>query len=339
MTTLINKSVCIFFLLSLIIILLAPTFSHSKVVKDISINSQPIGAKVFLLQGRKQTLIGTTPFIYKASFHSNISVIRMALSKSGYENHELKVSASQKTVNASLKPLPLIEDPASHKNPRHREIQKKVNAVIEPVIRELLEKPDLADIDSVDLIKIKEGGSHLYIELSLSMTRPKDTLKDPVASQDEMVAQKLWGQLGEALVLPVAETTRGVDDIDGILLEVRFNTQYTLFNVNHKVETTNETKCVPGYRYELGSDFYGNLTTRTIYEPCLHRKTETKTKVKFDPIVDRKKGKSIIRYFLPFEILAKRHPSEGLFEKISFVYTDAKGKELLRQGNLPNKIE
>lgn len=333
----IRNSVLVLFSLALILMIQGPTTTLAKVEKKLSINSQPEGAEVYLVRGRKETLIGTTPFTANVSFHSDKSVIRMAFLKKGYNRLVLKVNAGQDKVKASLESQVLAVDPATHQNPRLRKIQEKLNPVITQNLLELMEKPDRLSVDLAAPIEIKEADGRIFIELPFTLIGMKDKLKGPFASRNELLVQKLWDQIGKDIALPLAKKIRGMVDIDGILLDVQINKQALLFNVKHKVETKVEQKCVGGYRYEPVIDFYGNSDTVAVYYPCIRKETVVRREVKIDPVFKRKKGQATVQYFLSFNMLDKELTPEKLFQNLGISYTDAKGKELISRGNLPFK--
>lgn len=86
-----------------------PATAQAADVRQVSIESDPPGARIFLLKGFKQQLIGVTPTEHAFSVQSDRSIIRLRIEKSGYRTRTVKLSGNDGHLAVDLEAIPLID--------------------------------------------------------------------------------------------------------------------------------------------------------------------------------------------------------------------------------------
>ena len=156
----------------------------------------------------------------------------------------------------------------------------------------------------------------------------------------------------------MARKIRDHEGVKGIILDTRFNEMIYSHEVKPTVKTKTEMECVPGNRTQMvmqmqqvpyyREDTWNGVTRRVfagyrtesklvpqqVYDPCLYRKPVTKRFVKFDSRCRMAKDQARALYLLPFKELDRKVVPEELYEKLSILLTDSKGKQLKIQGSI-----
>jgi hypothetical protein len=333
-----------------------PVFA--TIEKELNIESEPIGAEVCLKRGARELPLGKTPLVHKLEFHSEISVIRMIFKKKGYKALTIKVKANQDKVVAKLEPLTITTEPDFHKDAYLRYIQKQLNPIINRAVTKLLEKDVQQNFNLAGPIKAAGAQGNVFLILPIVIGDLKGEFKGTGKARQEILLKTLWNQLGGSIAIPLAGEIRGHGALKGIVLDVRFDELRYIHQVQPTVKTKVEMECVPGNRTQMVLQmrqvpYYRNetwngvtrqvfagyrtesqLVPQEVYDPCLYRRPVTKSFVQFDPKGRIAKDQARALYLLPFKALDRKVAPEELYEKLSILLTDSKGKQLKSQGSI-----
>jgi len=333
-----------------------PVFA--TIEKELNIESEPTGAEVSLKRGARELPLGKTPLVHKLEFHSEISVIRMIFKKKGYKALTIKVKASQNNVVAKLEILAITTEPDVHKDAYLRDLQKQVNPIINRAVPKLLEKDVQQNFNLAGPIKAAGARGNVFLILPIVIGDLKGEFKGTGKARQEILLKTLWNQLGGSIAIPLAGEIRGHGALKGIVLDVRFDELRYIHQVQPTIKTKVEMECVPGNRTQMVlqmrqvpyyRDEYRNGVTRRVfagyrtesqlvpqevYDPCLYRRPVTKSFVQFDPKGRIAKDQARALYLLPFKALDRKVAPEELYEKLSILLTDSKGKQLKSQGSI-----
>jgi hypothetical protein len=333
-----------------------PVFA--TIEKELNIESEPTGAEVSLKRGARELPLGKTPLVHKLEFHSEISVIRMIFKKKGYKALTIKVKASQDNVVAKLEPLAITTEPNVHKDAYLRDLQKQVNPIINRAVPKLLEKEVQQNFNLAGPIKAAGARENVFLILPIVIGDLKGEFKGTGKARQEILLKTLWNQLGGSFAIPLAEEIRGHGALKGIVLDVRFDELRYIHQVQPKVKTKVEMECVPGNRTQMVLQmrqvpYYRNetwngvtrqvfagyrtesqLVPQQVYDPCLYRRPVTKSFVQFDPKGRITKDQARALYLLPFKALERERTPKELYQRLSILLTDSKGKQLKSQGSI-----
>ena len=350
-----------FFLVTLLSLGLWVSSPRAEVVKELRIESVPAGAEVYLKQAAREIPLGKTPLVYKAEFHSEISILRMVFRKSGYQDALLEVSAKQDKVVAALEARALAASPTVHKDPQLQAIQQRLNPILNQTMPGLLEAKGPFDLDLAGPIRVDRMNEKVFVVVPLALRGSKVNLKESGKTRQEALLKALWDQCGGGLVVPLARKIQGQAGVEGIVLDIAFDEQRYLFGVESRVETRVEMQCVPGtsmqtvfdacatMRSEVTHrDSFGNVYTRQVcvpgqamkpvFDPCASKVPVTKSEVKVDPKAGVTRDQARARYIIPFALIGQGAAPEAVYEKIGVLLTDAKGARLMGRGALPAEL-
>ena len=325
----------------LLSLLLYAGTSLADVKKTIQIISQPAGAEVFLVRGRKETSIGKTPMKYKASFHSEKSILRLKLHRAGFDDKIIKVKATDKEVSVNLKSFQYTASPQDYKDKKLREAQKKINPVVKRFLPKLIEKQGHFKYRMNGPVKTVSFGGKPYAALPINLERLEGKSSKGGKDRKIELLRKLWKEFGDDLVMPLAGHLKN-KGVAGLILRISFDDQKFLFNVSSHIETKTEMVCVGGYeqiRTYNSCKFYdssrggciGGTDFQSVYNPCLNRVPRVKSKVVLDPKAGTTKGKALASFLVP----VKKFSSKTVpFEQVPYILIDSKGKILSSQGKV-----
>jgi len=314
---------------------------HAEVEKTIQINSQPVAAEVFLLQGRKETQIGKTPLKYKASFHSEKSIIRLKLRKTGYDDTVIKVNATDRKVSVNLKAFRYTASPQDYKDKILKNAQKRINPIIDKFLPQLIETEGRFQYRLNGPVKMVSLGGKPFASLLLYLEGLEGKFSKSGKDRQTELLQELWKQFGHGLAIPLAEQLKD-KGVDGLILKIYFDDQKFLFSVSSHIETNIEMVCVAGYEMQNNYNnckFYdpsrggciGGYELQSIYNPCLRKVPRTKSTVVLDPKAATTKGKASASFL----VHASQLSSKGIpFNKVPYILIDSKGTILSSLGEV-----
>ena len=336
-----------------------PVFPASATVeKELQIESEPTGAEVFLGQGRREVPLGTTPLVHTVAFHSEISVIRMIFKKKGHKPLTMKVSAGQDKVAARLEPLSLTAEPEIHNDAYLHDLQKQLNPILNRAVPTLLEEEARQDFDLAGPIKVAGARGNAFLVLPIVIGDLDIEVRGEPNVRQQKLLKAIWKRLGATIAIPVAREIRDHGGVQGIILDTRFKETAYIHEVAPTVKTRVEMECVPGTRSQMVMQmqqvpYYRNdtwngvtrsvfagyrteskLVPQEVYDPCLYRKPVTKSSVEFDPKARMAKDQGRALFLLPFAVLDSKAGPEALYEELSVLLPDSKGKQLRSQGEI-----
>ena len=335
-------------------------FSASAIVeKEMKIESVPTAAEAYLMRGTRELPLGKTPLVHRLEFHSEISVIRMHFKKKGYKPLTIQVSASQDKVVAKLEALSIVAEPHIHKDAYLRNLQKKLNPIMSRAVPKLLEEEVQQNFNLAGPIKVAGGRGNAFLIVPIVIGDLKGEVKGTGKARQEILLKALWDQLGGSIAIPLAREIRGHEALKGIVLDVRFDELRYIHQVVPTLKEKVDMECVPGYRTQMVMQYrqvpyyrdeYRNgvsrrvlagyrtesrLVPQQVYDPCLRKRPVTKRFVQYDPKGRMAKDQARALYLLPFEALQRERAPKELYQRLSILLTDSKGKQLKSQGTIP----
>jgi hypothetical protein len=328
---------------ALVVILLAPGESAlAEIVKEISIESVPPGAKVYFPLGTRNKLLGTTPFVYSAEFHSKVSVLRLLVKKPLYEDQTIKIIAEQDNVRVILKPVSLTESPSNNGNASQRDLQTRVNAIVEKKLPNLMNNKGGIKFELFGPLTVTKEEDVVVAVLHFKLVDWRSNTKGNNKERQEALARTVWGELGPKVIVPLAQALKGINGLTGLAMDLQYDEQQFLFGVKPSVESHVEMQCVPGMRQELRSvvryqDGHETMTTelQQVYDPCLRRIPVSRNDVKLDPqaAVQKSQARGLFLLNMP-----PGNKQEVTFEKLSVVIHDTNKEAVFQQGNIPSSL-
>lgn len=271
----------------------------AQVVKSIRLESAPVGAQVFLLQGSDRKLVcAQTPCNWQADFHSERSVLRLSFELPAHEGATVQVSPERSRVKASLKARK-----GSARTPvqsaRLQQLQSKLMPAIAAVVRAGEANSTVSRASAP--ASLREIGGHTYIYLPLKVGNLEPFIVDGKGS----LVRAMWTSSGGGYDALLKERFAR-EGIDGTIVEATIGDPIAGgFSVTGQAEAETEMTCIPGTvmvytscatqapTYET-SCYNGTCSTRQSgtrcapgnapqYNPCATRAPLTKYKVKVNP--------------------------------------------------------
>ena len=330
--------------------------AQAVVVRDLQFESLPSGAEVYLLEGSRQELLGTTPLKYQAEFHSDMSILRFAVKKSGYESQTIEVNAQQDRVVVNLPSQGLAASASSVSDPELRKLQTRLASSIDRTLSELhlakgpytytvsgrvfLAKLD-AKIFLVVPVEIKEGGD-----------RGGSSRQD-----NEEFLRAVWDQIGQEIVGPLALVMPREGPAIGMIIDIGYQQLRRGFSVSSQWETIQEMKCFPGsverqvydpcarMVYDHSSAGISNtqrceggLVTRFVLDPCAYKVSVPRSQVKVDPSATVGKVPLKAQYVLPTALIDQAAGKQDFYQQLGLLLTGENGEILFKKGEVPSTL-
>jgi hypothetical protein len=310
----------------------------AEITKDIKIDSKPEGAEVYSPEGTRNRLLGKTPFVYRAEFHSEISVIRLLLKKNPFKDATIEVSAKQDHIMVTFEAQEYAMKPELQKDAHLRRIQESINPVINQAVPQFLEAQQGTEFElsrPVAVVSV-EGNTVLLVDLSL--VRVKNEIKGSGKERYDQLSEALWEELRTRLAMPLVKKVRSVPEITGIIMRVGLDEQRHLFSIDRRIEQTVEMKCMPGTRTEYRFEYRGTQLVQvpyTVYDPCLNKVPVTRREMKLDPHAGVSRDQTSVLYVLSREATKSDISSKSFYDKLGILVTNSKGDQLKRSGSIP----
>lgn len=344
-------------ILALTVFLFLIKDAYPAVNKVIRITSVPNGANVYLLQGKKQTLIGVTPFDYRAEFHSNISILRLKVSKVGYNSTPARLSAKNDVFNIRLSTTSYAAAANTVKNTQLRGIQKRLTPVIDRVLPALIMKSGINN-DDLGLLKVTKIGDKTILVVPLKLSKNKITSNVQRKTSD--FVNEVWKKIGSALINPLTAKTQNEAKLDGILLAINYSNAENKFQVAHRQESKVEMQCQGGYvqknewtpcartvqvyenHYDINGRFSrrpkgtrceGGMVTRSVYEQCASKVPVTTYSIKTSPSMTLNKNTYRLQYLHLFDRNNPEKTKKISLQELGVLCTNSSGKILIEKGN------
>lgn len=320
--------------------------TEASVTKEVKIESVPSGAEVYLKRGRKEDHLGQTPLIHQINFHSNFSVIRMLFKKTAYHPLTLEVSAQQAKVEAKLEPISLTAAPDTHSVPRLKQLQSRINPILNRLLPELLEKCTIENIQ-IDSLYVVETKKAIVLILPVTTSLPKGQS----GQLKEKHFRKVWNEIGSTFILPVAKALHTQEELFAILLEVHLADPKAIARLAPVPELKVEMECVEGYKtqevlktrripiYNWNNILEGYRTEtykelQQVWNPCLYKRPVLKPTITTKLKMPSTTKDRTIRYLLSLASYGADFLSDDLYDKLSILYCDHQGTCQKIQGTL-----
>jgi hypothetical protein len=323
----------------------------AEITKDIKIDSKPEGAEAYSPEGTRNRLLGKTPFVYKAEFHSEISVIRLILKKNPYKDATIEVSAKQDHVMVIFQAQEYAMKPERQKDAHLRRIQESINPIINQAVPQFLETQQGTEFELSRPVPVVTVEGSTVVLVDLSLVKMQNEIEGTGKERYDHLSEALWGELGTRLAMPLVRKVRSVPEITGIVVRVGIDEQRHLFSVDRRIERTIEWRCIPGtrteYQYRCTTedvpDAFGHLRTAyvcrnvpvPVYDPCANKVPVTKREMKLDPHAGVSRDRASVLYVLSKEAIRSDVSSKSLYDKLGILVTNSKGDQLKRSGSIP----
>jgi len=335
--------------------------ARAVVVKKLRLESVPSGAEAYLLQGMKEVYLGNTPMEYQAEFHSEISILRMAFKKPGYDTKTIEVSAKQDRVEVNLVPRSLTADPGTFNDATLRDVQNRVNSTIKQTLPKLLAARGPYEFELAGPLRVTRLDDKILLILPIELGKAKDKVDRPAQDQNEIFLKTIWDQFGQGMVIPLVKEVRNEPLLSGILLDVDYSrVGHGFVGVRTRVESRIEMKCVPGTEarqvynpclrrktetyYSMGQRMTrdagceGGYQTQMVYNPCITKVPVTRTEVKIDPKATSVTIQSRAQYVFPIELIEIAGEQDKVFSQLGILMTNERGETVTKRGLIPSSL-
>lgn len=334
--------------------------ARAELLKAVKINSTPSGADVFLLQGSKETRIGTTPFSYQAEFHSEISVLRVMIRKAGYQPKQAEISAHESSILIKLSGRSFTVAPKDIDDPGLRRIQQGIAPAAEAIAAAALKRQQPFQMDLPGGIRAQKLAARVYLVVPITLLGGPREFNEIGARNADLFLYRLWAQLDGVLAAPLAKAAKNVPGLDGILLDAEYSHLQRGFNVGVKTQSRVEMECQGGMKPQMvfdncasrdmeshydsvtgtyTSEFVcrGGMVSREVYDPCATRVPVTYTDLVADPQVMFDRANSKARYVAGVTALLGSGSEKDAYGKITATLKDKDGRVIAKHGNGPDQ--
>ena len=350
---------------SILLLVIACIFSipplEAAFVKQIHIDSDPVDAEVFLLQGARRIPLGKTPLKYEASFHSEISILRIAFEKAGFEGKVVEVSATQNSVQTKLNTRVYASTPDSLKDPVLRNLQQRIKPIIDKFFSEPVATQSNFQWAVGGQVNVAAFNGKTFIILPIALTDSnKNSLFSSSSAVNNTTLRALWDQLSQQVVFPLSIKLKHEDKLSGLIVEIANRHPKKEFQVGSRVETKVEMECIAGTEMVQAYDScatkqmrhdpdgrgnirmsyvcVGGMVTRSVYNPCLYRTPISKSSVVIDPVAKTEVKRSKIQFIFTLDLLNQTSHLNDIFSRLGILCTNEEGRTVLNSGPVPPSL-
>lgn len=329
-----------------ILLLLCPLAALAQVMQPVRLESVPAGAQVFLLRGDQRIPLGATPLDYRASFRSEVSVLRFGFEYPGYEGKELEATPASGKLLARLSAAP---GAAPKGDSALRPLQQRLAPQIDGSVRDALAAHSAAEVRSEGPAYLKNVDGRPFVVVPLSLA---PTWQVTVSGRGENgeIAGRFWREVGTPIAQAVHQAIPASAGIAGVAVEAAVANGGSGSHIEHSTEMA----CVSGYRSVFDScirqetvytttyvDGYQRSSsharcvsgTRQVYHPCLTRAPRTKFSVKSDRSAAAREGHTRIVGAVAFAALDKNAAAAP-----ALLHTDPSGMPVHQSGQMPREL-
>lgn len=212
----------------------------------VRIDSDPQGAAVTLLKGFKRVRLGETPLEAELEFRSESSILRLELSKTGFETETLQVTGGDASVSARLQAIDALEigrAPDSATAALESRLQHAWPAVLEAMHPWQPVRPaSLVDLGGYHVLELPAGSTDLHFGTAAA------------DDASRAAAHRLTAVLNSAIA--------GRYDLDGVIIRIE---EVSRGGVRTEV----------GTRLVVETVCQGGMVTRSVWDSCATVSTTT----------------------------------------------------------------
>lgn len=315
---------------TLIIAIILTNTAYADINKSVKINTKPQGATTILLVGKRRISIGTTPFLYKAKFHSNKSTLRINFDLNGYKSEIYKLRWTKKSVTIKLNKISFITKPKNIKNKKLRKLQKIIYSEIKPILNNFSQQQTSTGV------RLTEGVKFLRIKNQV-------VLKVPLTTQTSRgLANQIWKDLVNTLIRPLSLKINDLIGDSAIQFDVILMSGKISITPKSKIIQHIDMICVGANILQNVYDSCANrmidcvggncnsvcqpgYIMRETWNPCASREPVTRLEHAIDASIDLTSVKSLIRYKLMSSNVNNIADNNKLFKAIDIKSITAKG--------------
>ena len=283
----------------------------------------------------KHEMIGKTPMNYRAEFHSEMSVLRLAFELPGYSPQTIELAASQSHAFIKFERRKIAASPASMTDANLRSMQEHIGPIVERVLPILLKTSSDSMIDVGGLVRVDRLNGQIYLIVPISIANKE---------LSRAVAERWWDEMGRHIITGLDDNLSGTTRMAGIVLVLRGTAVQHQFGVSSHIENTVEMECVAGTDYRQQPCVYGEYCpsgtgykTVPVYNACQRKVPVTKSTVKIDPSASTVQSHASIYYVAAYDSGGK--PMDRSFANIGVLQVAPGGGRVFTQGALPNGLE
>ncbi len=321
---------------TLVIVITLTNAAYADINKLIKINTKPQGATTILLLGKRRISIGTTPFLYKAKFHSNKSILRINFDLNGYKSKIYKLSWPKKSVTIKLNKISFITEPKNIKNKKLRRLQKIIYSKILPILNNFSRQQTSTGVRLAKGVKFVRVKNQVVLKVPL------------IIQTNRGLANQIWKDLINTLIRPLSLKINNLIGDSAIQFDVVLMGKK--INITPKSEIIQHVDmiCVGA---NILQNVYDSCASRIIdcvggncnsvcqpgyimkqtWNPCASREPVTRLEYTIDASIDLTSGKSLIRYKLMSSKVNNIADNNKLFKAIDITSITAKGN--IRKAN------
>lgn len=318
------------------LVLLAGTcaVSHAQIEREVRFESEPGGARVYLLSGDRRELLGRTPLVHRVEFHSEQSILRVEFRHAGTIAKLAEIGVGQPEVVTRLTPRPLSARIDTLDDATQRSVAPwlgQIQSALEAASPLLTETGLDFDRQPAQIVRTPDG---LLLEVAI-IAGAQQRLEDPPSHWWTTVAQPMFGI--------VAAKLRDLQGLTAIGLSVRLPSTRGSFAVEATVADDRETVCVGGVRQTYDScatqdtrtGSYGRCQPgyRNVFDPCLTRTVVTTRRATLSP----QSGSRTTHEELVYRLALDSLPPSGAppYERVAVRHSDAGGKVIYERQAAP----
>ena len=210
--------------------LLSLQVSNFPQEKSVKFMSSPPGMNLYTLESSRLNHLGTTPTSISITFRSEKSSKRIHCKKIGYKTQKILVSPNDSIINVNLVKKDIFRDPDEFSDPKHTELQKKINLALEDLIyssKSKLEDETFEILGKVGLVVI-EGFNYLRIDILLDDEFRRDKLRaiNRIADKNQRynrLAEEGLNKGGGVLLFELVKVLNHLDQLNGIFLVANYS--------------------------------------------------------------------------------------------------------------------
>lgn len=299
--------------------------ARAQVEREIRFESDPTDARVYLLSGDRRELLGRTPLLHRAEFHSEQSVLRVEFRHAGRITTQLEMAASNPSVVARMERRPLSVQLDPMDDAARRSLERSLPALNGWLVQTLALLNDSdADFDGVPA-RLGQTPSGLQLEVTLTAN---------AVPRQQATAEHWWHKLAQPMIDGIAPLAREVPGLVWVSLNVRTPATVGTFSVEASVVDDQESVCVSGIRrvfdpcatQDTRTGSYGRCQPgyRSVVDPCLTRTVVTRRRATLSPQSGSRGAREEFAYRVSLKDLPRG--SAPAYENVSVRHVDGAGK-------------
>lgn len=343
-------------------LLLLATPALAEIARTVSVTSDPSDAEVFLLRGTREEPLGRTPLSYEATFHSEMSILRLAIKKSGYETRRVEISAAQPSLAVTLKPRGQVEAQRSTGNSQLDRLQARIVPQVTRVVSTGVETGMPYRLDDAREAQLRMLGGSIWLWVPLRIASGPEGLDELGPRNASTLSRALWSQLDTTMLGGLASVLDTEETIRGVLFDVRYDESDSASGV--RVTETTEMVCEAGMRTEIrqvSEPVYDACATMTydsysgtnrcqggmvsklvtkrvdVYDPCARRVPKAQVRFAPDALPKGPMPDARWRFAVQSDLVKRPMSADERYEAVGVAVTNSRGRDFWTHNEIPGE--